>query len=174
MSKNMSQTQILERKGPKIDPFGTPYIISELRLRTLLIFAFYCLLERKFSMILRDWQLKPQTACSCKMQSKAFERSVNIAPLIPPLSKHFCHFSVIICVIKPLRYPHCHFKSIWLKYLYICLQSHLSYIFDKLGKMLIGQQFSTLFRSLFLKTEITSTFFNSEVKVVSNIESLRL
>ena len=57
------------------------------------------------------------------MQSKTFERSLNIAPLIPPFSKHFHHFSVITrrqcCVLKPLWNPHCHFESIWLKYILI-------------------------------------------------------
>ena len=53
---------------------------------------------------------------SFKMKSKAFERSVNVAPLIPPLSKHFRHFSVITrrqcCVVKPLPNRRCHFESI--------------------------------------------------------------
>ena len=66
------------------------------------------------------------------------------------------------------------FESIWLKYLYIWSYRHLSYIFDKLGMMLTGRSFSTLFRSSFLKTGITSAFFNSEGKVVSNIELLKL
>ena len=47
MSKNMSQ--ILKNKGPKIDSFGTPYKISEQQLKALLIFVFFCLLERKLS-----------------------------------------------------------------------------------------------------------------------------
>ena len=75
-----------------------------------------CLFERKLSIILKDWYWKPQAASLaikrlCKMQSKAFEKSVKIAPLIPPLSKHFRNFSVITrcqcCVLKPLLNPHC-------------------------------------------------------------------
>ena len=89
------------------------------------------------------------------MKWKAFERSANIAPLILPLSKHFRHFSVITrieCyVLKPLRNPYCHFESIWLKYLY-----------------------TRFTRSFFLKTGITSEYINSERKVASNIELLKL
>ena len=39
------------------------------------------------------------------------------------MTKPFHHFSVITrrqcCVLKPLQNPHCHFESMWLKYLHI-------------------------------------------------------
>ena len=56
---------------------------------------------------------------------KAFEISINIAPLIPPLYKHFRQFSVITrrqcCMLKSLRNPHCHSKSISLNEIFIHL-----------------------------------------------------
>ena len=102
------------------------------------------------------------------MQLKDFERFVNISLLITPLSRHFHHFSVITgkqcCVLNLLRNPHCYFESILL----------IPYIFDKQGKMVTGRQFSTMFRSFFLKTVITSAFFNSEGNIESNIELMKL
>ena len=55
------------------------------------------------------WLPKPYIAClsikrSYKMQSKAFERSADIASLILPFSRHLRHFSVITrryrCALK--------------------------------------------------------------------------
>ena len=82
-----------------------------------------CLLERKLydseRLIVKTVGRKAETLAikrSCKMKSKAFERSVNVVPLILTLSKLFRYFSVITqrrcCALKPLQDPHCHFESI--------------------------------------------------------------
>ena len=54
VKKYIADTDV-ESKGPRTDPYGTPYIISEQWIKALLVFALCCLLEEKLSMILRVW-----------------------------------------------------------------------------------------------------------------------
>ena len=71
-------------------------------------------------------------------QSKAFERSVNIAPYAPPLSRDFLHFSIITrrqcCALKPFRNSHWEFESMFSKYLLIWIYINFSNNFERFGK----------------------------------------
>ena len=116
------------------------------------------------------------------MQSKASERFVNIAPLTPPLSEHFCYISVIMrrqcCVLKPLQNPHCNFVAILRVY------DWSIYTLDRKGTFHIS---STSFKQdayLTIVVNIVPVFlfknrshiciFNFNGKVTSNIELLKL
>ena len=87
---------ILKRRGPNIEPCGTPYLISEYKNYK------YCLLlpERQLKMKQSDGWSKPYAARfainkSCLRQSSAFDKSVGSIPPTPLLSKLFFNFSAI-------------------------------------------------------------------------------
>ena len=76
----------------------------------------------------------------CGRQSKALERSVSSTPRSRPWSTLICHFSrraiKQCCEPCSLQKLHWYFESISSKKLDICLYTHRSKTFDKLGNIL--------------------------------------
>ena len=97
------------------------------------------------------------------LESKALERSVRRAPAWPTPSTDLCHFSITMIkqcwALKPFGNPPWNFENSLSKYGYIWLS--LLYTLLKVGRILIGLQFSLSFLSSFLKKGLTSVDFNT-------------
>ena len=103
------------------------------------------------------------------MQSKAFERSVNIAPLILPLSIHFRHFSVITrtqCCVLILRVYDWSIYTLIVEARFIYLQ--------QIREDAYWTIVSNIVLFFVFKNRNYIYIFNSEGKVASNIELLKL
>ena len=85
---------MLNNKGPKTDPWGTPIRRRSYSLKDELIFVLYFLLLRKLEMSLRDLESNSYENSlannrSCCRKSNALDKSTNKAPNFLPLFRFF-------------------------------------------------------------------------------------
>ena len=95
--ESKSQTNMLNKSGPGIEPWETPNNIPSQELHDEFILVLCSLSERKLCINFDVDKLKPYPfnfaiIRSCGRQSKALRRSVRRALNVLPLSIHFCPF----------------------------------------------------------------------------------
>ena len=83
---------MMKRRGPRIEPCGTPKRIfrKSLKLEPIFVFCFRLVkyAKMKFSDFISDpYAFNLAISNSCEIQSKAFDRSVNTAAKTPLLSR---------------------------------------------------------------------------------------
>ena len=110
---------------------------------------------------------------------KALERSVRRACAWPLPSSGLRHFSIIVIkqcwALKPFRKPHWNSeKSLW-KYGYIWLYTSHSYFMLTIGREYLSiYSFQLSVFSSFLRTGLTSAYFNAVEKVELDKELLKV
>ena len=98
MKKVKSFIYMLNSRGPRTDPCGTPHVTSsqELYVEFILTCCFQDVRYSKISLRLsfpKSYASSFASRSSCDVQSKALERSMRTIPTIPLLSRLFQHCS---------------------------------------------------------------------------------
>ena len=88
--KNKSAKNMLNNKSLRIEPFGTPKIISSHLLYDEFIFVLYFLLDMQFCISFKEGNVNPYAFSFAirslwSRQSNAFDKSVSKVPKVLPL-----------------------------------------------------------------------------------------
>ena len=95
---NRSFKKMLKRRGPNMEPCGTPIIVCIHELKIDSSFIPWCQFERWLLISLRLSWSKPSVYSltiikSLGRQSNALGRSISIVPATPDLSEQFCQLN---------------------------------------------------------------------------------